>query len=45
MVIEGVEEGEVGLRRSFVEPLLPVGPSPGPAAVGEVGVEDKGEGA
>jgi hypothetical protein len=43
-VVEGDQEGEVGIGGSFVEPLLAVGPASGTATVGQVAVKNERKG-
>ena len=41
--VEGLEQGDIGLRRGFVEPIHAVGPAAVADDVREVGMEHKGE--
>ncbi len=41
--VEGLEQGDIGLGRSLVEPIHPVGPAAVTDDVGEMRMEHKGE--
>jgi hypothetical protein len=43
-VVEGDQEGKIGIGGSLVEPLFAVGPASGAATVRQVAVENEGKG-